>query len=488
MATTLAPTTTASEPAARASRRFLICAGYYLAVFLPVLLYVLLAHLRWWGAAKSDAEFSIQVLLIAQAAWIVPYGFALVNMLGLVWFGPPSDKCPGPDWKWGPDFTLIVAYVSRGQNQETLQRAARQTQAVLDSLQVRYVIETVSDVAISPRWQLSETSGKLHYAVVPPDYQTPRQTRYKARALQYLLDDRTRRLAGCEDAENIWVLHLDEESFLTPEAVLGIHEFMARYDLRLTRGAIGQGEILYNSGRYGRSAVIEAIDSIRSGEDLGRFRVQFGAWHRPVFGMHGSYILTPARIERLVSWDVGGYGAITEDAYFALLATERGVRFDWVAGYIREQSPFSLRDLLEQRRRWFCGLAHIARDPSLKFTTTAVLRLAVFFWQFSWIGCVVSLVFYARSFAPQTTNVPQWAVTLVAVCGGLFCSTYVVGAYRNVLRAQLSPARKGFNVLFTFLAWLALIPVAVESLAILYALVRPVRHFHVVAKDLPAAP
>jgi egghead protein (zeste-white 4 protein) len=469
------------------SRGALISAGYYLAVFVPVVLYLLLAHLRWYGAEESEAEFSIQVLLVAQAAWIVPYGFAMINMLGLVWFGPPADRRPGAGWKWDPDFTLIVAYVSRGQNQETLERAARQTQDVLDSLGVRYVIETVSDVEIAPRWRLAKTSGALHYAVVPADYQTPRGTRFKARALQYLLEDRTKRLGGNEDAENIWVLHLDEESFVTPEAILGIQEFVARYDLRHTPGAIGQGEILYNSGRYGRSAVIEAIDSIRSGEDLGRFRVQFGAWHRPVFGMHGSYILTPARTERLVTWDVGGYGAITEDAYFALLACERGVRFDWVAGFIREQSPFSLRDLVEQRRRWFCGLAHIARDPSLKFSTTAVLRLAVFFWQFSWIGCVVSLMVYARSFMPQTTNVPQWAVTLVAVCGGLFCSTYVVGAYRNVLRAQLSPARKGFNVAFTFCAWLALIPVMVESFAIVYALVRPVRHFHVVAKDLPAA-
>src|SRR5262245_60754784 len=105
--------TTAPLPATSTARNGSNWAGYYLAVFVPVVLYVLLAHLRWWGAEKSDAEFSIQVLLVAQAAWIVPYGFAMINMLGLVWFGPPADRRPGADWKWDPDFTLIVAYVSR---------------------------------------------------------------------------------------------------------------------------------------------------------------------------------------------------------------------------------------------------------------------------------------------------------------------------------------------------------------------------------------
>ena len=476
----------ATQPICAPRRQAFSRAGYYLAILVPIFLYALIGHYRFAAHRPPEGEFSIGLLLLGQTVWIVPLTYAIITVVGLLRFGPPADRMPGSDWHWGADSTLIIAYVSRGQNQETLRRAASQTQSVLDALGVRYVLETVTDAPISPEYQLSATAGEVYYYVVPAEYQTSRKTRYKARALQYLLEQRTARLAGREDVENVWVLHLDEESIVTPESVHGISDFLALHDLRHTAGAIGQGEILYNSCRYGQAPMIEAIDAIRTGDDLGRFRVQFRAWHRPVFGMHGSFILTPARIERQITWDVGGDGAITEDAYFALIARERGVRFDWVSGFIREQSPFSLRDLVQQRRRWFCGLSHIARDPSLKFSTTFVLRMSLVFWQFSWLGCLASLLYYAKGFIEGTNSIPYWATLLVALCGGFFGAAYVVGAYRNVLHARIPASRKAFNVAFSFLAWLTLMPALVEGFSIIYALVKPVHHFHIVAKDLPA--
>jgi len=480
--------TATSATAVLSWRRVLHWLGYYSAALLPLAFYVLLAHIRWKPAASAESIIPVSVLLLNQSVWVFPVVIASIDFAGILWFGPPHDRRPGDDWQWSPDATLIISYVSRGNNQETLRRAASQTQAVLDSLAVRYLIEFVTDIEIAAEYRLERTSGEVLYYIVPAEYVTSRGTRFKARALQFLLEQRTARLGGVEDKENVWVLHLDEESFVTPESVLGVHKFMARYDLRQTQGAIGQGEILYNACRYGQAPVIEAIDAMRPGADLGRFRIQYRVWHAPVFGTHGSFILAPARLERGITWDVGGYGAITEDAYFGLIAMERGIQFDWVEGFIREQSPFSLRDLIQQRRRWFCGLMHITRDPNFQARTTFLLRLCLVFWELSIFGCTASLFFLGkRLLASGTGTVPHWLTLVIALCGGFFSSMYVVGAYRSVLHAQLSTPRKIFSVLFTFVAWLVLIPWIAESLAVVFALVRPVKHFHIVQKDMSAA-
>lgn len=457
--------------------------GYYLAILLPMLAYLIIGHVRWATThSGQSAEWNITTVLL-QAFLLIPCSYGALMVAGMLAFGPPRDRRPAPDWRWDPDTTLIVAYVSRGQNIGALRRASTETQTLLDLLGVRYTLETVTDVELSAENRLAATSGEVLYYTVPDEYQTARHARFKARALQYLLEQRTARLAGREDAENIWVLHLDEESIITIECLQGIADHLARYDLRQTPGAIGQGEILYNSGRYGQYPLIEALDAIRTGDDLGRFRLQFQSWHRPVFGMHGSFILTPARFEREVTWDVGGYGSITEDAYFALVAMERGIRFDWVCGFIREQSPLSLLDLIQQRRRWFCGLAHIARDPSLKWSTTLGLRFMLFFWQLSWIGCIAGAVYLAHILTGETTDSLYSLMLFATLSGGFFGSTYVVGTYRNVLHSPLSTARKIGNVVFSFVAWLLMLLAMVEGAAVLYAIIRPVHHFYVVAKD-----
>ncbi len=48
--------------------------------------------------------------------------------------------------------------------------------------------------------------------------------KYKARALQYLLDQRTSRLneQWKIDLNDAWILHLDEESIITPQSINGI--------------------------------------------------------------------------------------------------------------------------------------------------------------------------------------------------------------------------------------------------------------------------
>ena len=465
--------------------RLLQNACFYLSVTAPLSLYLLFSH---FGYSPLKAPVNSSVLLLAPFAAgltvVISTIWTIATIVGLFRFGPPRDESPGESLPWPSMTTLIVCYVSRGNQPAAMRHAALQTREVLDRYPIQYSIEFVTDIAIEAAERVDASRGAVVYEVVPPSYQTIHGAKYKARALQYMLERRTVRLGESESNENIWILHLDEESVLTPECLLGISRFVTRYDTRTTSGAIGQGEILYNAGRYGDNAWIEAVDAMRTGDDLGRFRFQMAGLHRPIFGIHGSFVLVPAKIEREVSWDVGGRGSVTEDAHFALSAMERGVYFDWVEGCIREQSPFTIRDILEQRRRWFCGLRFVATDPCFRLGTTLFLRASLLAWALGSMGLITAVLLLVGGIVAGGSILPYWLSMSMALCGGIFSSVYVLGAYRNVRRAEIPFSRRWFNVAFTFVACLCLWPAFVESISILYAMLFPVKTFYIVAKDV----
>lgn len=455
---------------------------YWLLIAAPVAAQVWLTYAIWTPPAGEEPTVMGHVVTWGQAIWFLPAFWAATNLWGMLRHGPPADETPGGGPAWDPDVLLVVAYVSRGQNQLALKRAAEQTRAALRACDVRHVLEFVTDVPVAAENRLALPEGEAVYHLVPADYETPNRTRYKARALQYLLERRTERLARGAD-RNVWVLHLDEESVVSPECVKGVAAFVAEHDLRSSPGAIGQGEILYNAYAYAASPVITAIDAVRTGDDLGRFRLQFGTFGRPPFGMHGSFVLVPAAVEERVTWDFGARGAVTEDAYFSLVAMEQGVRFGWVEGFLREQSPFTIRDLVQQRRRWYSGLALVATDPRLSLRSTAVLRAFLFFWQCSWVACFFTVFAACFAAAGGRIHLSPWAVAAVGLLSGASAATYSLGAWRNALHAGFGPARQAKTVVTTYILWLLMIPAVVESYAVLYAILRPVSVFHVVEKN-----
>ncbi len=458
--------------------------AFYLVAILPIVLYVSLACSGYKPSTISPT-LTIVITALQLPIVFIQVGLCLLCLSGVLIFGAPKDRRPGANWRWDPKVKLIVAYVSRGNQPATLKQSSSVTQALLEELGVNYTIEVVTDVEIPFENRLNLLDGEVLYYVVPSGYQTDRGARYKARALQYLLEQRIERLDGREDEDNVWILHLDEESIITPECMVGIRDHIHKYDLRRTTGAIGQGEIMYNSRHYGDNLLITGIDAVRTGHDLGLFRLAFKT-HLPLIGMHGSYVLTPASIEREITWDVGGTGSVTEDAYFALAAMQRGVTFDWVEGFIREQSPFTIRDLIRQRRRWFCGLRLVAFDPELKFRTTCFLRLTVMVWAIGSLAVPLPFFYLAEKLIYGTCILPFWAFVPCAICWGMYASQYCLGAYRNLRHCEMPLARKVWLAASSLAVWFLNIPTLAESAGTLQGLFFPVNTFYVVAKDTEA--
>jgi hypothetical protein len=258
-------------------------------------------------SANNYFLYYIKFLCFAPLYWV------LLNIGGLLQ-GPPKDFTDTNAYDgWNTsNALLLVSFVSKGENQETLYRATRETQQVLEEYNVNYMIEVVSDTKIAKKKRIRKTQRPVYYYDVPSGYQTKTKVKFKARGLQYLLEQRTNRLSAQkeQDINDVWVLHFDEESILTQQAVKGIEKFINKHNIQNSGGAIGQGEILYNSYNYGKKNwLVTAADALRTGDDLGRFRFQYNILHKPISGVHGSFLLVPAVIEQEIGWDLGTSGA-----------------------------------------------------------------------------------------------------------------------------------------------------------------------------------
>lgn len=449
---------------------------FYASIFIPLAIYIALTNYYFKNFVNPLDSVIDYIMFFFKLTWfggiiLVPTGF-------ISWFlyGSPLKQ----DYHntqnflnegWNPAKKLVVVFVSRGQNIEALGRSISNTLTALNRYSIQYEIEVVTDLAVENEIRAAYTflGSKVYFYQVPHHYKTENIAKYKARALHYLVDSRERSLL-----DNTWYLHFDEESQITLECIAGLHKFLKTKE---SHNVVAQGEIKYNAYNYGQNLLITAIDSIRTGDDLGRFRFQLKLLGTPVFGIHGSFILIPAKIEHHIGFDVGGRGSVTEDAYFALTAAEMGYKFRWLDGFIMEQSPFSLSDLIKQRRRWVSGLVLLANDKQLKLITRLPLKINLFLWQISWVSIFVTIIniIIGGSWFPVELSYAAAIIT------GGFYSMYTVGSYRNLRDIDASLLKK----ISIYTATLFLIPISaiIEGVAVIYATLEPVTHFDVVKKN-----
>ena len=450
---------------------------YYVSILAPIIGYMLLFGLFFANNDAGALTTSLdKALFYSKFFWFTGFLVVLANVFGLLIYGSPLRKelADSEAYKatgWNKQKRLIVTYVSRGDNFQALERSIAESAAVLDRLAVDYQIDVVTDIAVAHK---VENRLNTHFHVVPGEFTTNKSTKYKARALHYMVEVRKQPDHHSANHPDVWILHLDEESTVTESAVYGILEFISN---PANTNKIGQGEIKYNAHKYASDLLIAATDSIRTGDDLGRFRFQYKLTKRPVFGMHGSYVLVPQSIERQIGFDLSPKQSITDDAYFAFKAADRGIRFGWVNGYIREQSPFTVGDIMKQRRRWFNGLMFLAFDNEITLKTRFFLMVNMFLWTVAWLGPIVTVI----NLIAGGGYFPTELALAAAFLQGGYAAIYQIGVYRNMQDTDFSFLKK----LSIYLATFILTPFAnlIEGLSVLYAITIPVKGFHVVQKN-----
>jgi egghead protein (zeste-white 4 protein) len=406
------------------------------------------------------------IMTILKLSWLVFLPYALVNFYSFARHPVIVRKKPGPI-SGILDVKLHFRFVTRGHTPGVIAKSVEHARRVLDSTLGRdqWLIEVVTDNPL----ELDTDDGQVEVILVPPVYYLASGTKYKARALHYALG-----ASGAFPAD--WIIHLDEETQFNAETVRAIHEFVSKEHRAVALGEreypkIGQGVVLYGTGEI-VNWITTLADSIRVGDDYGRFRLQYENGKAP-FGMHGSFIVVNNRVEEAIGFDHGIEGSITEDAYFALLAQTAGVEFEFIDAFMFEKSPFTLPDFIRQRHRWFSGLWLCALTPRIPFKERAILLSFMAFWSVSWVGI---FMLYINLVFPTTT--PLW----LALPGGLafayYVTLYLVG-YLRTYGWQLTAKN-----LLRLLAQVMLIPFfsVMEAAGIIYGLLSPCRDFYIVRK------
>lgn len=329
----------------------------------------------------SDGQVRDLLWTLLGIIWLVPLPSMVAWVIGAVWFKYNTKLDDVPAIK----HNVALRIVSRGTNAECLISTIRRCQAEMRQTPLfPYLIEVVTD---GDAFNAPNDPDVLH-TVVPDDYQPPNGARFKGRALHFASQYSV--IPG-----NTWILHLDEESQLTSSGIKGIADMIRKCEERGDVRRVGQGCILYHRA-WEKHPFLTLADMRRTGDDIGHFHLQHRIGYT-IFGLHGSYVVARQDLEKEIGFDVGPQGSITEDAWWVLLAMERGVRTMWVDGYLEEQSTQGIVDFLKQRRRWYVGLWKVVVHCPVSIKYRAWLGLNVFSWIITPIVLPLQIVYLVLS-------------------------------------------------------------------------------------------
>lgn len=427
---------------------------------------VVMSEIFFPGNKQPVVEF---MMTIFKLTWLIPLPYALVNFYAYLRF-PPFRRPPWLVLGSSMSIKLYFRYVTRGNNLTLVAENVGEIFEVLSNLftDEEWAIEVVTDIPLDlDDWE----DNQVKVVVVPPDYQAPNGAKYKARALQYALENSS---AQPKD----WIIHLDEETRFDSDTIRAIHNFVKEQRQKTAQRrqqypAIGQGVIMYGRGRV-VNWVTTLADSIRVADDYGRFRFQF-SHGKAYFGLHGSFVVINAAVEQMIGFDHGVASSITEDSYFALVAQQLGVPFQFIPAFMYERSPFTIRDFIQQRRRWFGGLWMCVRHGETPLKERFILGAFMFMWSTSWLCLVMTIV---NILFP--TGTPLWLSLLAGLTFIYNVMMYLIGF---VMTYRISDGRLRYTRLL--LMQIALIPLfsLMEGSAVIYALISPPSDFFVVQKE-----
>ncbi|KAJ3414798.1 hypothetical protein HDV05_006045 [Chytridiales sp. JEL 0842] len=384
-----------------------------------------------------------------KLGWLLPLPYTLICFFGLImpFRTPKFLDYEKEGVKRRRIDNLYILTVTKGNNREAVYRAWN-AHKHLESLHPCVRVHVLTD---EPYF-----FENINCYTCPKSFSTS-NSKYKARALEWYRT--TMRFT-----EHDWILHLDEESVIDDHSVKKCLEFIW-YE---TDFHFGQGVILYNQYKYWTNWIFTVADAIRVGDDLSRFHLQYTYFHRPIFGAHGSFLLTNGLVENAVTWDLG---SLTEDYQFAMNAWDRGFRCGKVCGFVREQSPMDFMGFMKQRRRWYVGIRRLH---------SFLPRVWAFFWTLSVVSlyCTIASIPLGIVFPWLTT--PRWFGLLKDISFVTFVYLYLIGIFIQDLDKGINPIIVFLRIPLTFLV--QFICVVMEGMAVMYGIIFPPADFDVIKK------
>lgn len=360
-----------------------------------------------------------------------------------------------------PHFCLRV--VTRGLYPELIQQnVVKNFQTCIESGLINFSIEIVTDTQLA----ISHPDTRIRQIVVPSSYRTSTGALFKARALQYALETDNSLLK-----EGDYIVHLDEETLVTKNVINGIINFALD-----GRHAFGQGLITYANQEI-VNYITTLADTFRVSDDMGKLRFQFNAFHKPLFGWKGSFVVTKYEAERDVSFDYGPDGSVAEDCYFSMVATTKGYTFGFIQGEMWEKSPFTIQDLLRQRKRWMQGIWLVVQSAKIPKLQKLFLAMSLYSWltlPLTTMGIIIGNITQIPS--------PLWIQLVGSFCFAISFYMYIFGVLKSFdLRST------GVCMMFVYLIGAIMtlpINLLIENMAVIWGLIGSKHHFYIVDKSL----
>jgi cellulose synthase/poly-beta-1,6-N-acetylglucosamine synthase-like glycosyltransferase len=342
-----------------------------------------------------------------KISWAIPLLASISALIGYFTIKDDNFKLERKPQKG--DYKVIFQITTRGFNVDALKRSIESVKYWAPKYLKEYEIWVVTEPDADP--EIDNIKG-VKIIKVPYEFSTKNGSKYKTRALEY-----AKELRKDYDHEKTWIYFMDEESVVGEDTILGIIDFIEN-----KRGVIGQGLIIYPNF-FGKNIFTSLADSIRPSADVSihvfQIKTGFVSW------MHGSHVLIRSDVEQQIGWDFGKTWG--EDSLFGLKAQELGYRIEWLKGRLYEQSPFTIKDFLKQRRRWALHSFDILkRKLPLKF------KLYYFYSLLIWASGLISLTAAILATLSDTilyfNNYIILAVMPVTVT---WIGSYLVGFYLN---------------------------------------------------------
>lgn len=216
------------------------------------------------------------ILYALRMLTLLTFPQVLFNFCGLVFYNAFPEKVVVNGSPLLAPF-ICIRIVTRGDFPDLVKaNVIRNMNTCLDTGLENFLVEVVTDKGIN-----LNTNRRIREIVVPKDYKTKSGALFKSRALQYCLEESVNILNN-----NDWIVHLDEETLLTENSVRGIINFVLD-----GKHPFGQGLITYANENI-VNWLTTLADSFRVSDDMGKLRLQFKLFHKPLFSWKGSYVVT----------------------------------------------------------------------------------------------------------------------------------------------------------------------------------------------------
>lgn len=348
-----------------------------------VLFFVLITSGAIWLYRPNDTLQGWVLTIV----WSMPVIGISVGIQGVVLARLRSrqlSRAPLPRRVEQDTLVVVVPTIGREDTYPALERCVRSYLAHLPSyFHGGFRVDVISEEGCQAEDRIAKLGAeddRLRVVTVPADYDTPNHTRFKARANHYAHE---LRLAEGEARDDVWVLHMDDDTGVGPDTATAMAQFVnaQQHADPATVKHLAQG-ILTFPREHAVNRFTWLADAVRPADDISRFRALTGLGS-PMAGLHGELLLIRASIEAGIGWDFGPR-AIVEDAQLALTFCRlHPGRSDWFAGRCYGASPAGVQDFVQQRARWAWGLLGLACNPMVPGRNRLFLGANVLAWVLS---------------------------------------------------------------------------------------------------------